>query len=199
MSIRLFLPVCLLLFFGCTKKQAEPPVAPVAEAGSKIMLAVGAHQQTTEYTCGPSAVLTLMRFLGKEGDEMTIASQMGTDSLHGTTPEQMAGWLNQNGFKASWHEEGSLEMLQENLKNSKPTLVEWNDWGGHWVLVVGYDTRDTESISDDVIYFADPYDRYDGQPDGVTSFNAERFYYMWYDALLFGRVMHRVYVQVDPV
>lgn len=201
MYVRLCLLFCLLIFFGCNRKQVErrPSAFSVSsETKGKVLLNIGAHQQTTEYTCGPSAVLTLLHFLGKDGDEMTMARQMGTDSIQGTTPEQMSAWLNQNGFKASWHEEGSLEMLKENLKNNRPTLVEWSDWGGHWVLVVGYDTRDTDEVADDLIYFADPYDRYDGQPDGVTSFNAERFYYMWYDVLLFERVMQRVYVQVDP-
>ena len=76
--------------------------------------------------------------------------------------------------------------------------MEWSDWGGHWVLVVGYDTRTTESISDDVIIFADPYDYHDDNQDGLTWFNAERFLYMWYDELLFDSLMTRVYVEAVP-
>lgn len=164
----------------------------------KILLDVKSYQQTTEYTCGPSAVISLLNYLGMQGDEMTIATEMGTSSSTGTTPEQMTGWLNNHGFNASWNENGSLELLRENLKNNIPTLVEWSDWGGHWVLVIGYDTRDTEDTMDDVIIFADPYDRHDDNLDGITWFHAERFYYMWYDALLFGRVMRRVYISAVP-
>ncbi|HRY34218.1 MAG TPA: C39 family peptidase [Bacteroidales bacterium] len=164
-----------------------------------VFLKTSSYQQTTEYTCGPSAVITLLRHFDKSGDEMTIAGEMGTSSTCGTTPAQMSNWLNSHGFKASWHVNGSLDSLVGNLKKNIPTLVEWSDWGGHWVLVTGYDTRSTPSTSDDVIIFADPYDRHDDNMDGFTWFNAERFYYMWYDALLFGSVMKRIYITAVPL
>jgi len=162
------------------------------------LLDVDSYQQTTEYSCGPSAVVTLLDYFGKQGDEMTIVEEMGTSTTTGTTPEQMANWLDAHGFDASWHENGNLDSLTNNLKKQIPTLVEWSDWGGHWVLVVGYDTRNTETIWDDVIIFADPYDRHDDNMDGLTWFNAGRFYYMWYDALLFGTVMRQVYITATP-
>jgi len=162
------------------------------------LLDVDSYQQTTEYSCGPSAVVTLLDYFGKQGDEMTIVEEMGTSTTTGTTPQQMANWLDAHGFDASWHENGNLDSLTNNLKKQIPTLVEWSDWGGHWVLVVGYDTRNTETIWDDVIIFADPYDRHDDNMDGLTWFNAGRFYYMWYDALLFGTVMRQVYITATP-
>ncbi len=164
-----------------------------------VFLKTSSYQQTTDYTCGPSAVITLLRHYGKTGDEMIIAGEMGTSSTCGTTPAQMSDWLNTHGFKASWHQNGNLDSLVINLKKNIPTLVEWSDWGGHWVLVTGYDTRNTPALSDDVIIFADPYDRHDDNMDGYTWFNAERFYYMWYDALLFGTVMKRIYITADPL
>lgn len=162
-------------------------------------LDIAGYQQTTEYTCGPAAVLTLMHFYKREGDEMTIAGEMGTSTTTGTTPQQMASWLEQHGFRVEWGENGSLELIRNNLKNKIPTLVEWSDWGGHWVVAVGYDTRNTETPMDDVIIFADPYDRHDDRNDGIDWFNAQRFYYMWYDALLFGTVMKRLYITATPL
>jgi len=51
--------------------------------------------------------------------------------------------------------------------------------------VIGYDTRNTDDLMDDVIIFADPYDRHDDHQDGFNMvLMAQRFYYMWYDALL---------------
>ncbi len=162
------------------------------------LLNVVSYQQTTEYSCGPASVVTLLNYYGKNGNEMQIANEMGTSTTNGTRPEQMTDWLNKNGFNAEWSENGTLEMLRENLSNKKPTLVEWSDWGGHWVVVVGYDTRNTDILDDDVIIFADPYDRHDDDPDGFDWFNAQRFYYMWYDARLFGKYMSRIYIDANP-
>lgn len=202
----------VLMWSGCRKddcdtKKNDPEtnkyyvlnIKPDKPIEGLAFLEVDSYQQTTEYTCGPAAVVSLMGYYVMPADEMTIAAEMGTSSTIGTNPEQMATWLNTHGFEATWHQEGSLEMLRENLANNIPTLVEWSDWGGHWVLVIGYDVRDPEDIMDDVIIFADPYDHHDDNPDGLTWFNAQRFYYMWYDALLFGSVMRRVYINVRPI
>ena len=202
----------VLLATGCMKNDCEtqpvtPPsieyyisnIKPSHTTEGLTFLNVESYQQTTEYTCGPAAVLSLLKYYGKQGDEMAIASEMGTSSTIGTNPDQMVAWLNTNGFVASWHHEGSLEMLQEYLANNIPILVEWSDWGGHWVLVIGYDIRDPKNLMDDVIIFADPYDYHDDNPDGLTWFNAQRFYYMWYDALLFGSVKKRIYISAKPI
>lgn len=164
-----------------------------------IKLNIDSYQQTTEYTCGPASVVSLLKFYNRTGNEMTIATEMGTSTTTGTTPAQMTDWLNNHGFAASWHQFGSLDTLRRNLTNGIPTLVEWSDWGGHWVLVAGYDTRNTSDPMDDVIIFADPYDRHDDNIDGYTWFNAQRFYYMWYDALLFGTTMKRIYISADMI
>ena len=151
-----------------------------------------AFQQTTEYTCGPASVLTLLNYYGIKGDEMTIAREMGTSTTCGTNPQQMYTWLRDNGFRVDSGQGGSLEMIRANLDKKTPVLIEWSDWGGHWVVAIGYDTRNTADPMDDVIIFADPYDRHDDNEDGLTWFNAGRFYYMWYDALLFERVMKQL-------
>ena len=208
----LLLPA-IALFTTCSKDDPDYENVPAANASDYYVLNVGSkpiragltllnaesYQQTTEYTCGPAAVMTLLRYFGKTGDEMTIAGEMGTSSTCGTNPDQMTAWLASHGFTAAWHEHGTLDTLLSRLKRKVPTLVEWSDWGGHWVLVTGYDTRNTTDLMDDVIIFSDPYDRHDDHNDGKTWFNAQRFYYMWYDALLFGRVMKQVYIDAVPV
>ena len=162
------------------------------------MLPIRAHQQTTSYTCGPSALLTLLRYYGRDGEEMTVADEAKCTKEKGTSPRGMVDWLEGHGFQVAWGEQGSLALLRENLERGTPTLVEWIDYGGHWVLVVGYDTRGTDSPNDDVIYFADPADEHDGIPDGLTSFNALRFDAMWFDAFLFDRPMFRVFITAVP-
>jgi hypothetical protein len=129
---------------------------------------------------------------------MRIAREAKCSPEKGTSPRDMAGWLEANGFDVDWGEGGSLRLLRDNLARGVPTLVEWIDWGGHWVVVVGYDTRGTDAPRDDLILFADPSDTYDGRKDGLTEFPAARFQAMWFDAFLFDRPMHRLYITATP-
>jgi hypothetical protein len=163
-----------------------------------VMLPIRAFQQTTSYTCGPAALLTLLRHYEKDGDEMTIADEARCTPDKGTDPDNMVAWLEAHGFQVTWGEHGSLDLLRGNLERGVPTLVEWIDYGGHWVVVVGYDTRGTDTPWDDVIHFADPADDHDDERDGLTSFNALRFDAMWFDAFLFDRPMFKVFITATP-
>jgi hypothetical protein len=179
----------------------SPPLAATSVPGSSktlVMLPLRAYQQTTPYTCGPATLLTLLHYYHRDADEMKIAEEAKCSKEKGTTPQNMVAWLESHGFDVKWGEHGSLEMLRENLAKGIPTIVEWIDWGGHWVTVVGYDTRGTENPRDDVIYFADPADGIDGMRDGLTSFNARKFNSMWFDAFLFDRPMFKVYIIATP-
>lgn len=179
-----------------------------------ISLGVKGYQQTTDYTCGPAAVMSLLRWynvLNEEAmnhaTEMSIAREMGTGDMHskqpGTTPEQMAQWLKDNGFQVTVGYNGTIGLLRENLKNGIPTLVEWIDWGGHWVVVTGYHAAsESPTKGPDTIFFADPAVHWlsVNNPDGISSFNVLRFQDMWFDAqyLKPGHVVRNVYIIAIP-
>ena len=67
------------------------------------------------------------------------------------------------------------------------------------MAVAGFDDQGTIETDDDEIILADPYDRVDGNPEGLTYFNAECFDAMWFDALNFGRLMNKIYLHEDEV
>jgi ABC-type bacteriocin/lantibiotic exporter with double-glycine peptidase domain len=195
----------LLLFSGCdcchlapAHPRSQTPSTHPAALPARTQLPIAALQQSTDYTCGPSCLVTLLRYYGRDGDEMQIAKEVQCNKETGANPQNMAAWLEHHGFKVTWGENGTLEMLRANLARGVPTLVEWTDWGGHWVIVAGYDTRGTPQTDDDLLIFADPWDRLDGVADGLTTFNAERFESMWFDAFLFGKPMHKVYITAEP-
>lgn len=71
--------------------------------------------------------------------------------------------------------------LTGHLKAGRPVMVEWGDWDGHWISIIGYDNNGTPSIGDDTLIFADPYDTSDHWQDGYAIFPLERFFYMWQD------------------
>ncbi len=83
------------------------------------LIDIKGFQQTKDYTCGPAAVLSLLRFYGKNSpDEMQLAKAMKTNEKVGTTPENMAEWLKENGFNVQWGENGSIGLIRENLSGN---------------------------------------------------------------------------------
>lgn len=217
--------IALLLLGGCgapaPARRARdwfPAIDPAALSAAPdvdFIPGLKGYQQTTEYTCGPAALLSAARFYGLPGidqsaeTEMRIAREAGTrdpaalkpGERPGTRPEEMAAWLRAKGLEAAleFEEKGdgsALKKLRENIRRGTPTIVEWIDLAGHWVVAVGYDGRGTPETGDDILIFADPYDRYDDHPDGYTFANAERFYWMWFDARYFGRETWRTMIAV---
>ncbi|MEW5754711.1 MAG: C39 family peptidase [Pseudomonadota bacterium] len=184
---RLLIVLCVLLT-ACSAHRAG-------------ILEVTSYQQTTDYTCGPSSVRSLLGYWGKNETEEHLAQQVQASEEWGTAPEPIVEYLKQQGFDVTWGTDGTLALLRKNIAEKVPVLVEWIDWGGHWVLVIGYDDRGTPAEDDDELVFADPYDAIDGKQDGYTRFNAQRFDSMWFDALYFKRgegLTNRVWIRAVP-
>ena len=149
------------------------------------------YQQTTEYTCGPAAALTMFYYFGvHDYDEMTLAQGMKTQPYPiGTNPKDMLAFFDEIG----WKTQSSLthsrfetyvefrDFILENLSAGLPVMVENVEWGGHWRVIIGYDTMGTASTLDDVLILADPYDTCDHKQDGYVVNNGEKFYSMWFD------------------
>lgn len=152
---------------------------------TQTLLGVDSYQQTKDWTCGPSVSLTVLKYWQRKDTEDGLAAAMGTNPDSGTRPEGIAKYFSEHGFDVTSGTDGTLDMLKNSVAEGVPVLVEWIDWGGHWVAVVGYDNKDTEDGADDDLILADPYDRVDGKLDGLVRFNADRFDSMWFDALYF--------------
>lgn len=144
------------------------------------------YQQTTEYTCGPAAIIMAAYFRGKELKEFDVAAATGANETSGTFTEQMVNYLKSTGWtvRSSLTEPNiaSLKFLKNQITQGNPVLVEWVDWAGHWQVVIGYDDMGTiNEEKDDVLIMADPYDTSDHLQDGYYIVPAERFLYMWFD------------------
>ncbi len=163
-------------------------------------------QQTTEWSCANASALMVLRYFGNDDwRELDTVGAMGTNPLpedgvlregvfYGTATKGVVRFFKQIGYDVrssleARSKDGSTfedvadfrEWILGNLRNGVPILVEWVDWGGHWQVVIGYDTMGTDDASDDVLVLADPYDTSDHLQDGYYIFPAERFFYMWYD------------------
>ena len=141
------------------------------------------QQQTSEWSCGVTSALMVLEWYGKLGDWNEESLAALRHSLDGTELEGYPGTtLNQEmdifngvgGFdmvttydypNGIW-----VEDIQGWLAEGKPILIAWNDWGGHWQVIVGYDTMGTETTQDDVLLVADPAPlRRKGSGNGAAS------------------------------
>lgn len=154
-------------------------------------------QQTTSYSCGPAAALMVEHhFFGDTvADDRSIAKYMGTSPINGTSTSGMTKyfskerWLVKSSLKDKTPDtpERFKKFVLDNLRRNVPIIVENIDWGGHWRVIIGYDTMGTEMLGNDVLIMADPYDTADHLQDGYVIVPAEKFFYMWFDAHLFSR------------
>lgn len=154
-----------------------------------ILTGFQTQQQTSEWSCGVSSALMVLNWFDKLGDnnEKTLAAfrDNGLDYAATNTRsiisilEEAGGLDVYSAFDAGENvaEVFTLDYVQETLAQGKPIMIGWNDWGGHWQVIIGYDTMGTETRQDDVLIVADPYDTTDHSQDGYGVYPAERFYY----------------------
>lgn len=72
--------------------------------------------------------------------------------------------------------------LTAQLQQNRPVMVEWCDWDGHWMVIVGIDNNGTPDFyEDDTLIFADPYDTSDHRQDGYSIAPLQRFFACWKD------------------
>ena len=153
------------------------------------------RQQKTGYTCGPVAAgMVVENLLGKDlHSEKEVYRIMGTSKTKGTDCKGMVKYFREIGWKVeSSVDSGSpadydafLKFVKVHLQEGTPIMVENIDWGGHWRVIIGYDTMGTAHTGDDVLIMADPFDTSDHLQDGYNILSAERFFYMWFDDHLF--------------
>lgn len=147
------------------------------------------QQQTSEWSCGVSSGMMVMDWydaLGGHNEESLGAFRSNGLTPQGTSLRQLiqvfeglGGFNLYSTFDCvdNVNEVFTLEFIRDTLKKGTPIMIGWNDWGGHWQVIIGYDTMGTETTQDDVIIVADSYDTTDHNQDGYGVYPAERFYY----------------------
>ena len=155
-------------------------------------------QQTSEWSCGVATAAMVLEWYGKLGDndELTLSKFRkpseyserlpGLSEPSATSLRQMIDMFEAIGGFDIYSTFDCLDnvediftfgFIQETLKRGNPIMIGWNDWGGHWQAIIGYDTMGTDEEGDDVIIVADPYDTTDHNQDGYVIYGAERILY----------------------
>ena len=177
----------------------------------KILTNFQTVQQSTEWSCGMSSASMVMNWFDmlEDENEITLATHRqngdtGATYLSGMeeaftymndTYDQDWVWFTnkdlddpegeesyigdyclQAGTSEDWY--GLIPYL---LENDIPMMIGWDEWGGHWQVIVGYDDMGTpDATQDDVLILADPYDTTDHNQDGYVIESFERLVYGWY-------------------
>ena len=163
------------------------------------------YQQTSVYSCGPACALMMMEHFGVSVGEDDLVKEAGTVPVIGTSTEGMVKLFANRNFKIETsmnRKNGTFvdlvefkEFVVRHLEQGHPIAVDSVEWGGHWMVIIGYDTMGTPDSDDDVLILADPYDTTDHVQDGITVMSAERFCAAWFTRPgSFPTVEHQQYV-----
>ncbi|MGX8773715.1 MAG: hypothetical protein ACSW8G_01510 [Bacillota bacterium] len=170
-------------------------------------------QQSSEYSCGATSAAMVTNWFGKnEGEtDMSLMHARQDGELGGTfldgmeqifqymndTYDQDWVWVDTKNLDDPDGEEsyigdyclqaGTMEgwygLIPYLLDNDIPVMIGWDEWGGHWQVVIGYDDMGTvEKTEDDVLILADPYDTTDHNQDGYLIEGFERLVYGYYSS-----------------
>ncbi|MCL1809202.1 MAG: dockerin type I domain-containing protein [Clostridiales bacterium] len=98
-----------------------------------------------------------------------------------TTDDLTRGYVVDEAGVRHFLEEGAADdgLIPYYLNQGCPILIGWNEWGGHWQVIIGYDDMGTEDTQDDVLILADPYDTTDHNQDGYYLEPFERLVFGW--------------------
>lgn len=147
------------------------------------------QQQTSEWSCGVSCALMVLNWydrLGEHNEETLAAYRDNALTPEATSLRQeiqifdgVGGFDLYSTYDCAdtVEEVFTPDFIRQTLAKGNPIIVGWNDFGGHWQVIIGYDTMGTDSSLDDVVIMADPYDATDHNQDGYGTYGAARFLY----------------------
>lgn len=157
--------------------------------GLHILTGFETYQQTTEYSCGAASALMVLNHYGNDAlNELEICDLVGTDTSTGTSVEGLAAFFDGLGWETEYHAgtdfffesiDDAGQYLIDKMDAGTPVMVDWEDWRGHWQVIIGIDTCGTDDPYDDVLIMADPYDITDHCQDGYYTVPFGRFMDMW--------------------
>jgi predicted double-glycine peptidase len=106
--------------------------------------------QTTEYTCGPAAAVTVLAHLGFKAEEGDLALRANCSPHTGTDPSDLAGAIDERfGMMGAWVEYRPLDTLEELQKAGLAlTVIKFDSMLDHWVAVLKVDAYH--------VHYADP-------------------------------------------
>ena len=137
-----------------------------ADEDSKAFRLLKRTRQTTEYSCGPSVLQSVLSYWGKEVDEAELMKLLHTTAEEGTYPDDIARGARALGFEAEVKDNLTLDEVERLTADGTPMIALAQVWrsarsapasvqdefdNGHYIVVLAVDK--------DYVYFQDPYVR----------------------------------------
>lgn len=130
-------------------------------------LNVPGYQQTTDISCGPSTVMSLLAYDKKlplsrmnSLTEHQIMSDLKTQPISakvpGTSPHAIVEYLNRNGYQAELKTDLSMDTIKAELAKGRPIIHLNGDWGAHYKLITGLVVDEINPNPKDTIICVDP-------------------------------------------
>ncbi len=154
----------LLLKAGRSLTQRVSESDPM-QSQPKNLIRVPLTRQGMNYTCGPSALASILYYYdqSKVYLEADLAKELRSNDVDGTLVRDIVRFSEAEGFEVKAHYNWTLEGLKSSIDQGVPVLVllqAWadlevpghdypSDWeDGHFSVAIGYDEKN--------IYFMDP-------------------------------------------
>lgn len=148
-------------------KDALYEAVPLPGGRTVRLLDVNDDIQSTDYSCGPTALKSVLRYFGHEVAEVDLIEELGTTPEAGTPPEAIAAAAARRGLSAEVKVGMTIEDLERAVypvapgEYPVPVIIDIQAWredrdvewakrweDGHYVVVIGLDDR--------FVYFEDP-------------------------------------------
>lgn len=169
----------------------------------------GTIQQSTEWACGCTSATMVLEHFKKNANNETDMSLSHIRQKGETGPTFLSGmkeiftklnaknsddWVFFSSSDLKYNEEADASFIGDYclewgksdgglipylIEHNIPMMIGWDEWGGHWQTIIGYDDMGTPQSQDDVLILADSYDTTDHDQDGYVVESFERLVYGW--------------------
>ncbi len=164
----------------------ETPLLTVTALPAEVRLPSPKFELQDWNNCGPDALSLYLRFYGWEGDQFSISDEVKPlRADRNVNIDELAGYVTRHvdNLTVEYRVGGSLDTLRRLIAAGFPVLVEetftfeepfWYQddlWGGHYLLLNGYNDTARTFLTQDSYWGADKYISYEQLDQNWQAFN----------------------------
>lgn len=153
-NVRILLPTAPPLSAGTVAENASLP--PAEAIPDRVLLPDTTHIWQHWNNCGPATLTMALNYWGWPGTQANAAASLKPNRLDpNVSPEELAAYAEQVGYKAVTRPGGTPALLRRLVAAGFPVMIERElllekeGWAGHYALVIGYDKPAATFVTQD--------------------------------------------------